>query len=87
MGREKRTQPGPRGAAKDRHKKAGKVSKPIDRSAPLPPGLVAAKPVKAVTNTKHQSYFEFIENKERKKPLLLEVRFWGEILSIYQPSD
>ncbi|GJD02008.1 hypothetical protein ColKHC_10833 [Colletotrichum higginsianum] len=72
MGREKRTQPGPRGAAKDRHKKAGKVSKPIDRSAPLPPGLVAAKPVKAITNTKHQSYFEFIENKERKKPLLLE---------------
>ncbi|KAK1988268.1 hypothetical protein LZ30DRAFT_50432 [Colletotrichum cereale] len=72
MGREKRTQPGPRGTAKDRHKKAGKVSKPIDRSAPLPPGLVAAKPVNAIASNKHQSYFEFIENKERKKPLLLE---------------
>ncbi|GKT57334.1 hypothetical protein ColTof4_11483 [Colletotrichum tofieldiae] len=72
MGREKRTQPGPRGTAKDRHKKAGKVSKPIDRSAPLPPGLVAAKPVTAIAGNKHQSYFEFIENKERKKPLLLE---------------
>ncbi|KAK1597743.1 uncharacterized protein LY79DRAFT_599750 [Colletotrichum navitas] len=72
MGKEKRTQPGPRGTAKDRHKKAGKVSKPIDRSAPLPPGLVAAKPVNAIVSNKHQTYFEFIENKERKKPLLLE---------------
>ncbi|KAK2044385.1 hypothetical protein LZ31DRAFT_554326 [Colletotrichum somersetense] len=72
MGREKRTQPGPRGTAKDRHKKAGKVSKPIDRSAPLPPGLVAAKPVNAIVSNKHQTYFEFIENKQRKKPLLLE---------------
>ncbi|KAK1998565.1 hypothetical protein LX36DRAFT_31023 [Colletotrichum falcatum] len=72
MGREKRTQPGPRGTAKDRHKKAGKVSKSIDRSAPLPPGLVAAKPVNAMVSNKHQTYFEFIENKERKKPLLLE---------------
>ncbi|KDN63926.1 hypothetical protein CSUB01_08734 [Colletotrichum sublineola] len=64
--------PGPRGTAKDRHKKASKVSKPIDRSAPLPPGLVAAKPVNAIVSNKHQSYFEFIENTERKKPLLLE---------------
>lgn len=74
MGREKRTQPGPGATAKDRHKKAGKVSKTIDRSAPLPPGLVAAKPINAITKIKHQSYFEFIENKDKKKPLLFEVR-------------
>ncbi|WYZ37484.1 hypothetical protein EsH8_II_000990 [Colletotrichum jinshuiense] len=73
MGREKRTQPGPGATAKDRHKKAGKVSKTIDRSAPLPPGLVAAKPINAITKIKHQSYFEFIENKDKKKPLLFEI--------------
>ncbi|KAI8253778.1 hypothetical protein K4K56_008530 [Colletotrichum sp. SAR 10_98] len=72
MGREKRSQPGP-ATAKDRHKRAGKPSKTLDRSVPLPPGLVAAKPVNAVTNSKHQSYFEFIENKDKKKPLLFEI--------------
>ncbi|KAJ0378108.1 hypothetical protein COL26b_003534 [Colletotrichum chrysophilum] len=72
MGREKRSQPGP-ATAKDRHKRAGKPSKTLDRSVPLPPGLVAAKPVTAVTNSKHQSYFEFIENKDKKKPLLFEI--------------
>ncbi|KAI8229184.1 hypothetical protein K4K55_007139 [Colletotrichum sp. SAR 10_96] len=72
MGREKRSQPGP-ATAKDRHKRAGKPSKTLDRSVPLPPGLVAAKPVNAVANSKHQSYFEFIENKDKKKPLLFEI--------------
>lgn len=74
MGREKRAQPGP-ATAKERHKRAGKITKAIDRSEPLPPGLVAAKPMSAVTKSKHQSYFEFIENKDKKKPLLFEVRF------------
>ncbi|OHF00378.1 hypothetical protein CORC01_04359 [Colletotrichum orchidophilum] len=73
MGREKKTHPGPGTTAKDRHKKAGKVGKAIDRSAPLPPGLVAAKPVNVVNNSKHQSYFEFIENKDKKKPLLFQI--------------
>ncbi|KAI8277151.1 hypothetical protein K4K59_009586 [Colletotrichum sp. SAR11_240] len=72
MGREKRSQPGP-ATAKDRHKRAGKPSKTLDRSVPLPPGLVAAKPVNSVTSSKHQSYFEFIENKDKKKPLLFEI--------------
>ncbi|KAF9870127.1 hypothetical protein CkaCkLH20_12361 [Colletotrichum karsti] len=72
MGKQKKAKPGPV-SAKDRHKRAGKVSKPIDRSEPLPPGLVAAKPIHAVTNSKHQSYFEFIENKDKKKPLLFEI--------------
>ncbi|KAL0940767.1 uncharacterized protein CTRU02_203530 [Colletotrichum truncatum] len=72
MGREKRNLPGA-ATAKDRHKRAAKVSKAIDRSEPLPPGLVAAKPMNTVTKSKHQSYFEFIENKDKKKPLLFEI--------------
>ncbi|KAF6821239.1 hypothetical protein CSOJ01_00245 [Colletotrichum sojae] len=72
MGREKRAHPG-LATAKDRHKRAGKITKAIDRSEPLPPGLVAAKPMNAVTKSKHQSYFEFIENKDKKKPLLFEI--------------
>lgn len=73
MGREKKPHPGPGTTAKDRHRKAGKINKAIDRSQPLPPGLVAAKPVTVVNNSKHQSYFEFIENKDKKKPLLFQV--------------
>ncbi|KAK1688616.1 hypothetical protein BDP55DRAFT_692260 [Colletotrichum godetiae] len=73
MGREKKPHPGPGTGAKDRHRKAGKVNKAIDRSAPLPPGLVAAKPVTVVNNSKHQSYFEFVENKDKKKPLLFQI--------------
>ncbi|KAK0376819.1 hypothetical protein CLIM01_05825 [Colletotrichum limetticola] len=73
MGREKKPHPGPGTTAKDRHRKAGKINKAIDRSQPLPPGLVAAKPVTVVNNSKHQSYFEFIENKDKKKPLLFQI--------------
>ncbi|KAJ3943837.1 uncharacterized protein N0V96_006770 [Colletotrichum fioriniae] len=73
MGREKKPHPGPGTTAKDRHRKAGKINKAIDRSQPLPPGLVAAKPVTVVNNSKHQSYFEFIENKDKKKPLLFQT--------------
>ncbi|KAK1728087.1 uncharacterized protein BDZ83DRAFT_148888 [Colletotrichum acutatum] len=73
MGREKKPHPGPGTTAKDRHRKAGKINKAIDRSQPLPPGLVAAKPVTVVSNSKHQSYFEFIENKDKKKPLLFQI--------------
>ncbi|OLN95366.1 hypothetical protein CCHL11_04745 [Colletotrichum chlorophyti] len=73
MGREKKTQPGPGATAKDRHKKAGKASKAIDRNAPLPPGLVAMKPANQITKIKHKSYFELIENKDKKEPLVFDI--------------
>lgn len=86
MGRERRAKAGPV-SAKDRHKRAGKIGKPIDRSEPLPPGLVAAKPIKTITNSKHQSYFEFIENKDKKKPLLFEVCCEPSSSTDHLPTD
>ncbi|KAK0634938.1 hypothetical protein B0T17DRAFT_586596 [Bombardia bombarda] len=69
MGREKRAGPGAASGnhAKDRHKKDWKGN-PIDWAAPLPPGLIA-KPDKPQPNSKHKSWFEFIENKDKKKKL------------------
>ncbi len=73
MGREKKG--GPSAAtgthAKDRHKRDRKGNI-IDWAAPLPPGLVA-KPERPQTSSKHKSWFEFIENKEKKKKLEFEV--------------
>jgi hypothetical protein len=73
MGREKRNAPGVGTGdhAKERHKRdrRGNV---IDWTAPLPPGLVA-RPDKPQVSSKHKSWFEFIENKEKKKKLEFEV--------------
>ncbi|KAK0705241.1 hypothetical protein B0H67DRAFT_613675 [Lasiosphaeris hirsuta] len=58
------------GHAKDRHKRDRKGNI-IDWTAPLPPGLVA-RPDRPQPNSKHKSYFEFIENKDKKKKLELQ---------------
>ncbi|KAH6885776.1 hypothetical protein B0T10DRAFT_84356 [Thelonectria olida] len=65
MGREKRNLlVGQAGGAKERHKRAQRSQ--YDPNAPVPEGFVA-KP--ALPKSKHQSYFEFVENKEKKKKL------------------
>jgi hypothetical protein len=43
-----------------------------DWSGPVPQGLVA-KPHIAQRKSKHKSYFEFVENKEKKKKLEYQV--------------
>ncbi|KAG5922191.1 hypothetical protein E4U42_005574 [Claviceps africana] len=70
MGREKRKLMVPAGAggAKERHKRAQRAQ--FDPSAPVPEGLVA-KP--SVPKSKHHTYFEFVENKEKKKKLEVQV--------------
>ncbi|KAK4122649.1 hypothetical protein N657DRAFT_574960 [Parathielavia appendiculata] len=79
MGREKRNVPGVGAGdhAKKRHKRdrrgnlidhRGNV---IDWTAPVPPGLVA-RPEKPRISSKHKSWFEFIENKDKKKKLEFE---------------
>jgi hypothetical protein len=76
MGRDKRTAPGVGAGdhAKERHRRDRRVTRvnPIDWSAPLPPGLVA-RPEKPKISSKHKSWFEFIENKDKKKKLEFEV--------------
>jgi hypothetical protein len=73
MGREKKGGPvvASGNYAKERHKKDRK-NKVIDRAAPLPCGLVA-KPERPQFSSKHKTYFEFIENKNKKKKLEFEV--------------
>jgi len=73
MGREKKAAPGAASGnhAKDRHKRDRKGNI-IDWTAPLPAGLVA-RPDKPKPSSKHKSYFEFIENKNKKKKLEFEV--------------
>lgn len=44
----------------------------MDWTAPLPPGLVA-RPEKPRISSGHKSWFELIENKDKKKKLELEV--------------
>jgi hypothetical protein len=73
MGREKRSALG-MGAgahAKERHKRdrRGNI---IDWNAPLPAGLVA-RPERPRVSSKHKSWFEFVENKDKKKKLEIEV--------------
>lgn len=53
----------------------------MDWTAPLPPGLVA-KPDRPQCSSKHKSWFEFIENKDKKKKLEIEVmtdRNWTSV--------
>ena len=44
----------------------------MDWTAPLPAGL-KAKPDRPQCSSKHKSWFEFIENKDKKKKLEIEV--------------
>ncbi|KAL0470621.1 hypothetical protein QR685DRAFT_259042 [Neurospora intermedia] len=73
MGREKRTTG--HGAARGEHAKArhqrDRKGNIMDWTAPLPPGLVA-KPDRPQCSSKHKSWFEFIENKDKKKKLEIE---------------
>ncbi|KAJ4134748.1 hypothetical protein NW768_004349 [Fusarium equiseti] len=70
MGREKRNLPAAvAGGPKERHKRAQRSQ--FDHAAPVPPGFVA-KPALPKT-TKHHSYFEFVENKDKKKKLEFQI--------------
>ncbi|KAF4467290.1 hypothetical protein FALBO_5825 [Fusarium albosuccineum] len=69
MGREKRSLPAAvAGGPKERHRRAQRSQ--YDPTAPVPPGFVA-KP--AIPKTKHHSYFEFVENKDKKKKLEFQI--------------
>ncbi|KAK4228479.1 hypothetical protein QBC38DRAFT_414617 [Podospora fimiseda] len=59
-------------SAKERHKKGIKRTTGHDWKAPIPPGLVA-KPDRPRVMSKHKSWFEFIENKDKKKKLEIQV--------------
>ncbi|RGP72044.1 hypothetical protein FSPOR_2889 [Fusarium sporotrichioides] len=70
MGREKRNLPAAvAGGPKERHRRAQRSQ--FDHAAPVPPGFVA-KPALPKT-TKHHSYFEFVENKDKKKKLEFQI--------------
>lgn len=73
MGREKKNAPGVSSGdhAKERHKKARRNNL-LDWTAPPPPGLVARKD-RPQLSSKHKSWFELIENKDKKKKLEFEV--------------
>lgn len=69
MGRERRNVPAAvAGGPKERHKRAQRSQ--YDRKAPVPEGFVA-KP--DAPKTKHHSYFEFVENKDKKKKLEYQI--------------
>lgn len=57
----------------------------MDWSAPLPSGL-KAKPDRPQCSSKHRSWFEFIENKDKKKKLEIEV-MTDRKLDIYTPKS
>ncbi|KAF4450723.1 hypothetical protein F53441_6166 [Fusarium austroafricanum] len=70
MGREKRNLPAAvAGGPKERHKRAQRSQ--FDHTAPVPPGFVAKPALPKAT--KHHSYFEFVENKDKKKKLEFEI--------------
>ena len=73
MGREKKAGPGPSAGeqAKERHKKDRKGAS-HDWSRPLPRGLVA-RPHVTQPKSRHHTYLEFVENKDKKKKLEFEV--------------
>ncbi|KAK7423904.1 hypothetical protein QQX98_000776 [Neonectria punicea] len=69
MGREKRNLPAAvAGGPKERHKRAQRSQ--YDPKAPVPEGFVA-KP--AIPKAKYHSYFEFVENKDKKKKLEFKI--------------
>ncbi|KAF4336346.1 hypothetical protein FBEOM_9799 [Fusarium beomiforme] len=70
MGREKRNLPAAvAGGPKERHRRGQRSQ--FDHTAPVPAGFVA-KPALPKT-TKHHSYFEFVENKDKKKKLEFQI--------------
>lgn len=62
----------PRDKTRDRPKKAPKPKPVFDRSIQAPAGLVAKNPP-PLPKLKHQSYFEFVENTNKKKQLEYQV--------------
>ncbi|KAK3989834.1 hypothetical protein QBC44DRAFT_308170 [Cladorrhinum sp. PSN332] len=58
--------------AKERHKKGVRRGNDLDWKAPLPPGLVA-RPDMPRVSSKHKSWFEFVENKDKKKKLEIQI--------------
>lgn len=69
MGRDKRGLPSAAtGGPKERHRRQQRSQ--YDPYAPVPEGFVA-KP--AVPKSKHHTYFEFVENKNKKKKLEFQV--------------
>lgn len=70
MGKGKRKAPSAAGAGGPKERRRRAQRSRLDPLAPVPEGLVA-KP--AVPRSKHQTYFEFVENKEKKKKLEFQV--------------
>jgi len=56
--------------AKERFRKNGRD---LDWTIPAPPGLQARPDVPSI-RSKHQSYYELVENKDKKKRLEYQVR-------------
>lgn len=74
MGKGKKPAPGPASGshAKERHKRDRRGGRYLDPSAPVPPDLVVRRERPQISS-KHKSWFEFIENKDKKKKLEIEV--------------
>ncbi|KFH44688.1 hypothetical protein ACRE_045580 [Hapsidospora chrysogenum ATCC 11550] len=71
MGREKKKKPQAIvGGPKERHRRIPKSQ--FDPKAPMPTGFVA-KPALPQSKSKHHTYFEFVENKNKKKKLEFQV--------------
>jgi hypothetical protein len=71
MGREKRNmQSNASSGPKERHRRNQRSQ--WDPKAPMPQGFVA-KPTIPKTKSKHHSYFEFVENEDKKKKLEFQV--------------
>ena len=92
MGREKKPGPaaaaaaaGPGVTAKERHKRAVRRENNNDWAAPLPQGLVAL-PEKHRVKSKHQSYFEIVENSDKKKKLEFQVASDLDVVSHHSRS-
>lgn len=74
VGKKRKLQKAAVGGAKERHKRAAKVR--LASNAALPLGLEARLP-RPKTSGKHHSYFEFVENADKKKKLDYQVVFIG----------
>ncbi|EJT76871.1 hypothetical protein GGTG_06785 [Gaeumannomyces tritici R3-111a-1] len=77
MGKKKKSKAGARaaagaGPAKKRQKRLRHQTDRRITPGPLPPGVVARIPAPVITS-KHRTYLEFVENKDKKKKLEFEV--------------
>ncbi len=70
MAKQKRKVQKAAGNAKERHKRAGRVV--LNQNAPLPQGLEARLPIPK-TSGKYHTYFELVENADKKKKLDYQV--------------